>query len=790
MAVVLARLRAESRARWRSWLALAVLAGLVGGGTIAALAGARRTETAYPRFVAGTNAFDVMFTNGGTTEDNANLLFDLEEVRGLSQVTDAVLLNIYAPNGTTPSGRSVTVSDIVLLADDAGRFGRDMNRAQVLEGRLPQAPDELALTFLAADQLGVGLGDVLQLRMAGPVAASSGEASAMESFRVVGVMAMEGGFPPLTGGLPPLALLSASYVRTHPDSFQAFAVRLRGGRTEIPGFQQELNRLAGDEQVVATDEIELTSVVQRSLGVQATALRLLAVIIAVVALLLLAQAAARQAFLDSDDDPVLLALGMTRGQLRLVSLVRALPMALVAASVAFVTALALSALTPIGVARHAELNPGVALNAAYVGCGVAAVFLIVAMLAVLAGWWSARRSLLSSKASRPPSASSRLADTLSAARFPAPAVCGVRMALEQGRGRSAVPVRSTMASAILGVATIAGVLSFSASLGELFDDPRNYGWNWDIQIGDPFAPALGEEADRLVNHSAVRAAAVGTISRLQIGSIRVDALATEVVRGALAPTVVEGRPPNQPTEIMLGTRTLRDLGVGVGSTVSVAFSDRTADMRVVGRGVFTEFSGAGRLGEGAAVTLEGLRRLVPEATADLVLLRLDPTPETQALITEIRQTTSANVYLPFKPSDLADLERVGGLPSIVAGILSVMAVATLAHTLTTSARRRRRDLAILKVLGFVRSQVSATVAWQSTVIAAVAVLLGLPLGIASSRWGWQLFADELGVPPQPATPVLALALLVVATLLLANVVAAVPARLAARTHAAAVLRAE
>lgn len=119
-----------------------------------------------------------------------------------------------------------------------------------------------------------------------------------------------------------------------------------------------------------------------------------------------------------------------------------------------------------------------------------------------------------------------------------------------------------------------------------------------------------------------------------------------------------------------------------------------------------------------------------------------------------------------------------------------MAVATLAHTLTTSARRRRRDLAILKVLGFVRSQVSATVARQSTVIAAVAVVFGLPLGVAAGRWGWHLFADELGVPPQPATPVLALALLGVATLLLANLVAAVPARLAARTHAAAVLRAE
>jgi ABC-type antimicrobial peptide transport system permease subunit len=119
-----------------------------------------------------------------------------------------------------------------------------------------------------------------------------------------------------------------------------------------------------------------------------------------------------------------------------------------------------------------------------------------------------------------------------------------------------------------------------------------------------------------------------------------------------------------------------------------------------------------------------------------------------------------------------------------------MAVATLAHTLLTSVRRRRRDLAVLKVLGFVRSQVSATVAWQSSVIAAVAVVIGLPLGTASGRWAWHLFAGELGVPAQPTTPVLAAALLVAATLLLANLVAAVPARLAARTHPSVILRAE
>jgi ABC-type lipoprotein release transport system permease subunit len=165
-------------------------------------------------------------------------------------------------------------------------------------------------------------------------------------------------------------------------------------------------------------------------------------------------------------------------------------------------------------------------------------------------------------------------------------------------------------------------------------------------------------------------------------------------------------------------------------------------------------------------------------------------PEGEGLLHELVEEPPGNIYLPAKPSDLADLERVGGLPSVVAGLMGVMALATFVHTLVTSVRRRRRDLAVLKVLGFVRRQVLATVSWQSSALALAALLLGLPLGVAAGRWTWSLFARELGVPPEPATPVLAILLLVPCTFLLANVVAAVPGRLAARTRPATVLRTE
>ena len=75
-------------------------------------------------------------------------------------------------------------------------------------------------------------------------------------------------------------------------------------------------------------------------------------------------------------------------------------------------------------------------------------------------------------------------------------------------------------------------------------------------------------------------------------------------------------------------------------------------------------------------------------------------------------------------------------------------------------------------------------------VAAVAVAAGLPLGLAAGRWAWRLFADQLGVPPRPVTPLAAVAALVPATVLLANAVAALPGLLAARTRPAAALRTE
>lgn len=110
--------------------------------------------------------------------------------------------------------------------------------------------------------------------------------------------------------------------------------------------------------------------------------------------------------------------------------------------------------------------------------------------------------------------------------------------------------------------------------------------------------------------------------------------------------------------------------------------------------------------------------------------------------------------------------------------------------LIASVRRRRRDLALLKTLGFAPFQLGAAVAWQSTVAAVIGTIVGVPIRIRVGRWLWRLFAEGIHVVPQPTVLVLRVMLVAVVSMWLANLVAVLPARCAARTAAAVLLRAD
>jgi hypothetical protein len=365
----------------------------------------------------------------------------------------------------------------------------------------------------------------------------------------------------------------------------------------------------------------------------------------------------------------------------------------------------------------------------------------------------------------------------------------VRMALEPGRGDTAVPVRTTIAGAVVAISAIVLALSFGASLHHLVDTPRLYGQNWDVQFGDDFSPDLAREAYPVLKRDRfVDAFAAGTIGEASVAGARVGVLALEQPKGSIGPSLIEGRAPATADEVVLSPKTLDKIDAEVGDIVPIVVGKRSARTRIVGKGVISDIAGAHPLlGKSAMLTLGGYRRLVPDAPRNFFLVSFAPGVDRKKALAALAE---AQPLTGPKPVDLANFSRIDSMPFVIGGLLGTAAIATLVHTLYSTVRRRRRELAILKTLGFERGQVSRAVAWQATTITAISVVIGVPLGIAAGRWAWTIFSDQMGVVRETVVPVGLTLLVVPAALIVANLVALLPGRAAARTRPAVTLRSE
>ena len=184
----------------------------------------------------------------------------------------------------------------------------------------------------------------------------------------------------------------------------------------------------------------------------------------------------------------------------------------------------------------------------------------------------------------------------------------------------------------------------------------------------------------------------------------------------------------------------------------------------------------------------GQRPLEPFPDRTIPLARLgSPSARTSS---DLKGLPNPFVAAAERPANVASLARIAAVPILLSGLLALIAAGTLAHTLVSSTRSRRRDLAILKTLGFARRQIRHAIAWQATTIAVIALLIGLPAGIAGGRWAWRVFAAQLGVLPEPAVPLATILIVIPAAAALANLIAAAPGQAAARTKPATILRTE
>jgi hypothetical protein len=698
-------------------------------------------------------------------------------------------------------------------------FGRPI----MVAGRLPdeRRPEEVAVDEELAGRRDLSVGSRYRVQaFTVEQFAAAGEGrdvaarGAVADLRVVGIVRYPRDLIPvvtdqenLRVNTGELYLTPAWWRRYGPDVANygiGLAVRLQHGQADLPRLQASLRRLYGGQaQAQGAEASEgdkaITAGTRRAIALESAALAAFALLASVAALLLVGQTLGRQIRSEAAESPILRALGMTRGQLAGVAVVRAAPIAVAGSVLAVAGAVALSPATPLGVARRTELDPGVAVDPPVLAAGAALVAAGVLACAVLAGWRAGRAPAGALGVAEVTGAErrSRVAGALGATGLPPAAVTGTRFALEPGRGRTAVPVRSALTATAAAVCTLTVAVTFGGSLAHLAGDPRAYGITWDVQVGN-YADAQGPEqaARKLAADPAVAAyrGAMSGIGPLLEGR-PVTVLSFASGKGSLGPVVVEGRGPAQPDEVALGTVTMRTLGRRIGDTVEIRGAGEPQRLRIVGRVVVNLGDGSPSVapGKGAVVHPDLWRHLDPPGapiSPSYFFVRLDPAADRRLAIDRLRRDFPNTVVLPLKQPDLTNLERVGYLPGLLAGLVALLALGTVTHALVTSVSRRRRDLAMLKALGFTRGQVSQTVAWQATTFALLAALIGVPLGIAGGRWAWRLIAGQLGIDAGPIVPPLSVLAIAAGALLVANLAAAGPGRAAARTHPAVALRSE
>jgi hypothetical protein len=824
VAAVWYRFRAELRSRWRAWLALALIVGVAGGAVVALAAGARRTDSAYRRLHDQHDGYDVLVSLNTTSAGETDQALDAEDVARLPDVAEA------APTSSFFVSLGAGVG--VLVPPDE-RIGTSINRFTMLEGRRPDPndPTEAVVSFTLADQYDLHLGSEIQvvdpIFLGEPPPGAPPEEVArfmppLDRVRaalpdyvltVVGIEASPGEFPPQIEGTgrylihaSPALYPLRNDLATFSEGADMLMVRLDGGSDDVDSFLADLGRLRGGDPVEALAQRDLAVVVDRSLHTQAVAMRLLALLAAAAGALVAWQLLARLTLLESSDHPVLAALGMDRTARSVLGLARAAAIGLGAAVVAAVVAVAASPLFPTVLARTAEPDPGLDVDAVPVALGAAGLAVLVVLLTAWPAWRAAQppaRAVAGAggvaRSTEVPSRPSLAGRLVARRRVPLSAATGVRMALEPGRGSSSVPVRSSLAGVTLGVATLVGAVTFGASLAHLLATPELYGQTWDVELTTYDDVLARRGVPVLEDDPRVGGIVVGNFrAGFAVAGERVDGFAIDAATGDMAPPILEGRRPDAADEIALGTRTLRSLDLDVGDTVPVAPFAAGRDpvpMRIVGRAVFPVFGEVGRLGDGVFVGAAGWERIAgrPLDPADTgLLVRLAPGASRDGVVDDLGDEIGDPVF-PIsqgKPTDIVNFGRVEATPYVLGAILAALSAATLAHLLASAVRRRRRELAVLKTLGFVRGQVRATVAWQATTLVVVALVVGVPLGVAAGRWAWTLFADGLGVVAVPRVPGLVIAAVAVGALAVANLVAAVPAHVAARTRPALVLRSE
>ncbi len=785
--------RVEWRSRWRALIGLVLLIAFATASVSAATAGARRGSTAVDRLLEVTEPMTLAaLVNRGA--------FDWDAVRAMPQVES---VSAFAVSGFAVEGLGDSPQ---MSFDDLGGFPmvddeawNTLERPVVLQGRLPDTSraDEVAVSSNFVDYFGKGVGDTVTLRLYTPEQIDSGDEGtptgpAIDA-TIVGVIRSlwfsdKAGQP--TGGLQPSPGLYAQYPgnivgTTGQISINAM-IRLRDGGAGIDEFEREFTRVTGIENVDYFDMAEAAQHFRNVSAFEARALLLLALTALLASVVLLGVAISRFVAASFGNLTVLQAFGLTPAQVR--AAVAAAPVSASVVGVVLGGAMALwaSRWFPIGSAAMLEPAPGYSFDPLM----LLLPLVVVPALVIVSCLWSVRqlRHVASATGTGP-----SLVESMTAS-LPLKVGLGTRFALSGRSTPNSASGRPALIGAVMGVTGVVAALTFAHGIADATDGYQRFGQTYELATflgfnGEDFADpsstltaiAADPDVDGVLN-------AVNDVARFDAGSISLFTYAP--VGDSIDIVTLEGRLPTTRSEIALGPITAEEAGVGVGDTLEITGPLASETLTVTGlaflpAGPHNSYAGGGW------VVPEAFESLFDGFRFHFGLVSTTPGADPQATIDRLSEE---KIFLEpgpiIPPDERGELAELRTVPLLLAAFLAVLGIGAVAHTLASTARRRRHDIAMLRALGMRPSETASLVYVQAAVIALVGLVVGLPLGLAIGRSLWRSIA--LDTPVQFVSPESWLTVFTVAlaVALLAALLAIWPSRRLASMHLGGELRYE
>ena len=773
--------RSELGRRWRALVALGIIAGIAAGLALAAVAGARRTSTAYGRWRTATAAPDaiVFGTQIGKDDTDYTPVLQLPEVvaGGQFELAQVGLAGLHI--GSLPPGDT--------------QLYRTVARPLIRKGRLPRPGrvDELVVNRKAAATLHLHVGQRVTINSALDRSAFYGLAPNDTGPRLpativgVGDSLIDYVFTPDEPGFEP----PGEYLVQNPQIQRApnLVVRLKPG-TDVAKFHERADAALQQPDIPVRDLGQDAKRFTHGTDLERTGLWLFAAAVALAAVVLVGQALARTVYAIAEPAPALRALGFTHLNLIGGLLLPLTVTAVTAGAVAVGAAYALSSRFPVGLARQLDPGLGSHFDWPVLVPGALGVALLVLAGTALAGWRAA--------SDRPPAATAgspvlrRLRNVL-----PLPVALGTGLALQSGSGERAVPVRPAIAGAVAGILGIVGALGLVHGIDDALHTPSRSGQVWDASVTPDETHPLQSLVGPLRKDRAVGTATQLILSPQDIDGAGLPVYSLTPIKSITPFVLLGGRAPRAADEVALAPATVKALHKHIGNTVRITGEFGPQTMRVVGTTLLVQTPHAS-FDQGAWVSSAGLHKLkknFEDGNVDVnLVLTARPGLKPAALVKELNQRFQGLEVDAggTPPQDVLLLQNVRTLPQALAVFLALLGVAALGHALVTTVRRRRHDLAVLGAIGLRPRQSAACIFWQAMTVALVALVLGIPLGVAAGRLSWQWVANS--TPLLYVAPVAALGIVVAipTAIILANALAAYPARRAAGVRPAEVLRTE